>query len=133
MKSTGFSLGGITAGALGSDPWMNAHCNVTNVVVGGAPIARFDFPPDVQVTAFEHNGDPGPGTDGMSNPATPNQVTVHADNPGVNPMPHNAAYYATTAARYQASGDSNAVRFTQSTQNFFSGENAVVYDYPVTR
>jgi len=130
---TGFSLGGITAAALGSDPELGY--NVTNVVVGGSPIARFDFPPDVQVTAFEHNGDPVPGSDGTNNPATPNEVTVRNDNPGTydSAQPHNALNYAESAARYQASGDPNAVRFTESTQNFFSGENAVVRDYAVTR
>ncbi len=88
----------------------------------------------MQVTAFEYNGDLVPLTDGMSNPATSNTVTVHADNPGTDgPMPHDALNYATTAARYQASGNPNAVRFTQSTQNFSSGENAVVRDCTVTR
>ena len=135
LMLTGFSLGGITASALGSDPWVNSHYNVTNVVVGGSSIARFDFPPDVQVTAFEIRGDLVPLTDGMNNPATPNQVTVRTDNPGTGDKfePHNALNYATSAAQYQASGDPNAVRFTESTQNFFSGENTVVRDYAVMR
>jgi hypothetical protein len=131
---TGFSLGGITAGELGSDPWMNSHYNITNVVVCGSSIARFDFPPDVQVTAFEIRGDLVPLTDGMNNPGTPNEVTVRADNPKTNsPKPHDAKNYAAVAAQFQASGDPNAVRFMESTQNFFSGETVVVYDYAVMR
>lgn len=131
----GFSLGGITAGLMGSDPWMNQHYNITNVVTAGASIGNFDIPSDVNVLSFEHRGDLVPATEGADNPATTNQVTVHADPPGMgdHTEPHDAQKYAVTAGKFQNSLDPNADTFTTSAAGFFSGGKATVHDYAATR
>ncbi|TFC29583.1 hypothetical protein E3O25_04990 [Cryobacterium sp. TMT1-3] len=131
----GFSLGGITAGLMSSDPWMNQHYNITNVVTAGASIGNFDIPSDVNVLSFEHTGDLVPAGDGSDNPATTNQATVHADPPGMgdNTEPHNAVKYAVTAGEFQGSGDPNADAFTASARGFFTGGEATVHDYAATR
>ncbi|SEN12109.1 hypothetical protein E3O25_12690 [Cryobacterium sp. TMT1-3] len=131
----GFSLGGITAGLMSQDPWMNQHYNITNVVTAGASIGNFDIPSDVNVLSFEHTGDLVPAGDGSDNPATTNQVTVHADAPmmGDNAEPHNAVKYAVTAGEFQGSGDPNAGTFTTSAQGFFTGGDVTVHDYKATR
>ncbi|MCY7403124.1 MAG: hypothetical protein LH475_00550 [Cryobacterium sp.] len=134
----GFSLGGITAGLMGSDPWMNDHYNITSVVTAGASIGNFDVPSNVNVLSFEHRGDLVPATDGTDNPATTNLMTVHAAAPviGRDPDPgdpHKAVTYAVTADEFQKSEDPNAVAFTTSTQGFFTGGTATVHDYAATR
>ncbi|TFD14349.1 hypothetical protein E3T35_02850 [Cryobacterium sp. TMT1-2-2] len=131
----GFSLGGITAGLMSSDPWMNQHYNITNVVTAGASIGNFDIPSGVNVLSFEHTGDLVPAGDGSDNPATTNQVTVHADPPGMgdHTEPHDAAKYAVTAGEFQGSGNPNADTFTGSAKDFFIGDDVTVHDYAATR
>ncbi|TFD56794.1 hypothetical protein E3T39_15810 [Cryobacterium suzukii] len=131
----GFSLGGITAGLMSSDPWMNQHYNITNVVTAGASIGNFDIPADVNVLSFEHTGDLVPAGDGSDNPATTNQVTVYTDPPGMGDKsePHDALKYAVTAGKFQNSLDPNADTFTASAKGFFSGKEATVHDYAATR
>ena len=128
----GFSLGGITAGLMASDPWINSHYTVTNVVTAGSSIGGFDIPPTVDVLSFEHEGDLVPATDGTPNPATSNQVTVFDTPPGTG-EPHNARKYAATAGDFQNSTDPNAEYFTDSTERFFTGGTATVHDYQATR
>jgi hypothetical protein len=129
---SGFSLGGITAGLMASDPWVNSHYNVTNVVTAGSSIGNFDIPSTVDVLSFEHEGDLVAATDGTPNPATSNQVTVVDEPPGTG-EPHNALKYASTADDFQNSSDPNAEYFTDSSDRFFSGGTATVYDYQATR
>jgi hypothetical protein len=129
---SGFSLGGITAGLMASDPWVNSHYNVTNVVTAGSSIGNFDIPSTVDVLSFEHEGDLVAATDGTPNPATSNQVTVFDEPPGTG-EPHNALKYSQTAGDFQDSTDPNAQYFTDSTEQFFSGGTATVSDYQATR
>jgi hypothetical protein len=129
----GFSLGGITAGLMASDPWMTSNYNVTNVVTAGSSIANFDIPSSVDVLSFEHRTDLVPATEGAANPATSNQVTVKDDAPAGPGSPHDAYKYAETASDFQNSGDPNAENFTESTSEFFSGGTATVSDYQATR
>jgi hypothetical protein len=129
---SGFSLGGITAGLMASDPWVNSNYNVTNVVTAGSSIGNFDIPSTVDVLSFEHEGDLVAATDGTPNPATSNQVTVFDTPPGTG-EPHNALKYAQTAGDFQESADPNAEYFSDSTDQFFNGGTATVSDYQATR
>jgi hypothetical protein len=128
----GFSLGGITAGLMASDPTIQKDYNVTNVVTAGSSIANFDIPSTVDVLSFEHEGDLVPATDGAHNPATSNQVTVF-DAPIGSGSPHDAGKYAVTAGDFQDSADPNAQYFTESSQQFFGDGDVTVSDYQATR
>jgi len=129
---TGFSLGGITAGALAADPWMNNHYTITNLVTAGSGIANFAVPSTVNVLSFEHNNDLVPTMCGVSNPATTNWVTYHSD-PLSAGDPHDARRYGNTGAVFQSSGDPNARVFNRSAEGFFSGGTVTVQDYKAVR
>jgi hypothetical protein len=137
----GFSLGGITAGLLASDP--DLGYNVTHVVTAGSPIARFDIPDDVQVLSMEFNEDPVARLDGQGNPDSANWTTVQGDAPrlgGVNPEQqdpgiagaHNAQRYEIMADQTTSSGDPSIESYLDSTSGFFSGDQQVT-DYSPTR
>ena len=135
----GFSLGGITAGAMAADPTL--HYNITHVVTAGAPIANFDIPSHVQVLSLEHNEDPVARLDGTANPDLSHWTTVHADAPllltddGVAPgiaKSHNAERYAETAAAAAASGNVSVDAWQHSANGFFTG-NGTVIDYGAQR
>lgn len=97
---TGHSQGGIAAMALACDP---RSYNITNVVTAGAPVSRFDPPPNVHVLSIEHSQDPVPRIDTQPNPDRANWTTVTrdlADEPGVQANPvaaHDAKLYTRTA------------------------------------
>ncbi|NUJ87470.1 hypothetical protein HOW07_05555 [Plantibacter sp. MCCC 1A11337] len=137
----GFSLGGITAGSLASDP--DFGYNVTHVVTAGSPIARFDIPDDVQVLSMEFNEDPVARLDGQGNPDSANWTTVQGDAPrlgGVNPeqqdpgiaSAHNAQRYEMMADQTSSSGDPSVDAYLDSASGFFSGDQQVT-DYSPTR
>ncbi|HEY8911831.1 hypothetical protein [Lacisediminihabitans sp.] len=69
---TGFSLGGITAGAMAADPH---GYNIQQVVTAGAPIGGMDIPSTTHVTAFEARQDAVPTLDGTANPSS--WTTIH--------------------------------------------------------
>ncbi|WP_168223408.1 hypothetical protein [Plantibacter sp. M259] len=137
----GFSLGGITAGSLASDP--DFGYNVTHLVTAGSPIARFDIPDDVQVLSMEFNEDPVARLDGQGNPDSANWTTVQGDAPrlgGVNPeqqdpgiaSAHNAQRYEMMADETSSSGDPSVDAYLDSASGFFSGDQQVT-DYSPTR
>ncbi|MGG7464625.1 hypothetical protein [Plantibacter sp. YIM 135347] len=137
----GFSLGGITAGQMASDP--NLGFNVTHVVTAGSPIARFDIPSDVQVMSLEFHEDPVARLDGRGNPDSGNWTTVQSDAPrlgGKNPETvdpgiagaHNAQRYEMLADQATTSGDPSVDAYLDSAKGFFSGDQTVT-DYSPTR
>jgi hypothetical protein len=70
----GFSLGGITAGAIAADPH---GYNIQQVVTAGSPIGAMHIPSTTHVTSLEATQDPVATLDGTLNPSTPNWTTVH--------------------------------------------------------
>jgi hypothetical protein len=141
----GFSLGGITAGLLASDPAL--PYNVTHVVTAGSPIARYDIPEDVQVMSLEYAEDPVARLDGRGNPDQANWTTVHGQDPPrvIDPDTgeletkdpgiagaHNATRYEVLADEGTRAGDPSVDRFIDSADSFFSGGQQVT-DFHGTR
>lgn len=79
LMLVGHSQGGMTAAALAADPSFRAQYRVTHVLTAGAPIARDQIPPQVQVLALENRNDLVPRLDGAPNPDRPNITTVVID------------------------------------------------------
>ena len=146
---TGFSLGGITAAKLASDPSINQKYDVQAVLTGGSPIARFDIPPTTQVLSIEHANDaageypddPVPHLDGGPNPDLPNWTTVTATSPvvpapdktgGVDSSPHDADTYGSTAGDPRVTNDPSVQRYLQTVDPFFNGQQTA-QDYQVQR
>ncbi|QYF72687.1 hypothetical protein [Cryobacterium sp. PAMC25264] len=132
----GFSLGGITAGQMAADPTLNY--NITNVVTGGAPIANFDIPSDVQVLSLEFDEDPVPKLDSNGNPESANWTTVEASAPSLStdkgaPVgiggetgAHNPNRYAITAGEVDASSDPSITAWGDSAAGYFpAGDDPV--------
>ncbi|WP_168626567.1 hypothetical protein [Cryobacterium sp. BB307] len=92
----GWSQGGILAGAMASDP--DSPFNIRAIAVAGAPIDHMPIPPTVSVLAIQHDGDHVPRLDGTPPRQGPNWVTI-TEPSGRSGYPHNADYYAQTAAR----------------------------------
>jgi hypothetical protein len=67
VMMTGFSLGGITAGAIAADPH---GYNVQQLVTAGAPIGGMNIPSSIHVTALEATQDFVPTLDGKENPSS---------------------------------------------------------------
>ncbi|MFJ6172498.1 hypothetical protein [Curtobacterium sp. NPDC092190] len=105
---TGFSLGGITAGAIaqGND----GEFNIQRVATAGAPIARMDIPNSVKVTALESPQDAVPKLDGADNPTSwgagigsQETATLDAEGSSTTMHPgnvHDAARYSQMAREY---------------------------------
>ncbi|GGL77537.1 hypothetical protein HUN58_17405 [Curtobacterium sp. Csp1] len=74
----GFSLGGITAGAIAADP---DGFNVQQVVTAGSPVGAMRIPDTTHVTSFESTSDPVAALDGTLNPARPSWQTIRGDAP----------------------------------------------------
>ena len=135
---TGFSLGGITAGHLASDPSFTSTYNVQAVLTGGSPIARFDIGSTTQVLSLEHTDDIVPHLDGMSNPDQPNWTTYTDATPVIkdahgNDVPaHNYVTYAQTAAEAQASGDPSVDYYTNTVRPYLDGTQTI-QDYQAER
>lgn len=124
---SGWSQGGILAGAMASDP--NSPFNIRAVVVAGAPIDHMDIPDSVSVIAIQHEGDHVPLLDGVPAHQGDNWVTVEAVSGGAE-YPHNAGYYADTAADLDDYENtySNLDGIQESQEMFFSG-NEIAYQY----
>lgn len=131
---TGHSQGGIACAAMASDPAFREEFNVTSIVTGGSPIARFDIPDDVSVLAIEHDQDPVPMLEGRENPDSANWVTVGRDvTEDVRSSPetggaltpveaHNTVHYATTGGQIDTSDDPSVVAWREKNQAFFAGD-----------
>ncbi|AQX79474.1 hypothetical protein BWO91_05325 [Plantibacter flavus] len=136
----GFSLGGITAGLIASDP--SVPFNITHVVTAGSPIARYDIPDDVEVLSLEFEEDPVARLDGRENPDSANWTSVQGDAPRlVDPesgelephepgiaSSHSSRRYEQFADEVSRAGDPSVDAFLDSAGGFFSGEQTVV-DY----
>jgi hypothetical protein len=128
---TGHSQGGISAASLAADPATRSEFKITNVYTGGAPIARFPIPDDVQVLSIEHNQDLVPRLDGQPNPDRPGWVTVHRDATGLvgkhnhvvsSPIDtHDSYLYEKTAGLVDQSSDPGIIQQRKAFQPFFSG------------
>lgn len=107
----GFSQGGIMAGHLAS---YNSQYNWQAVVVSGAPIDGMPIPNHVSVVSVQHNGDPVPRLDTITNgvigsPDRSNWLTIRVDSPdssGVGEI-HNAKNYSATLQNSQDEVRSN--------------------------
>lgn len=140
----GFSLGGITAGLIASDP--SVPFNITHVATAGSPVARYDIPDDVQVLSLEFDEDPVARLDGRENPDRANWTTVQGDAPRlIDPatqeleedgpgiaFSHNSHRYEEFADHVASAGDPSVDAFVDSADPFFSGDQTVV-DYRGTR
>jgi len=134
----GFSLGGITAGAMAADPAL--HYNITHVVTAGAPISHFAIPNTVKVLSLEFNEDPVARLDGSANPDRSNWTTVNENAPtlsGEASAPgilnaHDAGRYAEFAKSAFASGNVSVDSWQASADGFFSGSNTHI-DYGAQR
>ena len=139
----GHSQGGITAASLAADPATRDEFHITNVYTGGAPIAGFKIPDDVNVLSIEHEQDAVPRLDGQDNPAGPNWVTVRRDPTGVvnhqgnavddTMETHDSSVYAGTADLVDKSTDPTVVRQRQSFEPFFTGTGNPPGVYQLTR
>ncbi|GAB3790665.1 hypothetical protein [Nocardioides ungokensis] len=121
----GHSQGGMEAAAIlgnGSD------FDVTNVVTAGSPTAQVDgFPPGTHVLSLENHGDVVPLLDGEENPDSPQQVTVHFDDPGTGiGDSHSLTHYTHGAAAVDASDDPSLVEQLHSLRHhgFLAGPGA---------
>ncbi|KQS17153.1 hypothetical protein [Frigoribacterium sp. Leaf186] len=120
----GFSLGGITAGAMAAG---DSGYNIQQVVTAGSPIANFDIPSTTRVTSLESGQDPIAILDGASNPTTANRTLVsgdapslHTDDGSVNPSnAHDALRYASMASASPANADPDISRFLGGTSEDF--------------
>lgn len=124
----GFSLGGITAGAMAAG---DSGYNIQEVVTAGSPIANFDIPDSVGVTSLESRQDPVAILDGRSNPTGPQRQIIGGDAPsllsdGAPVTPgnaHDALRYASMAGSSAQNDDPDLVKFLGGTSD----------DYFVTR
>jgi hypothetical protein len=138
VMMVGFSLGGITAAQLVSDP--DFPFTVTHILTAGAPIAGFAIPETVSVLSLELTQDAVPKLDGRSNPSRATWSTLEGDAPrleGETAAPgiagaHNTLRYAAFARQLVANGDATVGAFTASAAPFLTGMGTSA-DYAVVR
>jgi pimeloyl-ACP methyl ester carboxylesterase len=129
----GFSLGGLTAGAIAAG---DAGYNITQVVTAGAPIGRIDIPPGVGVTSLESREDIVPTLDGAPNCSS--WTTIREETPRLsNEAPgtvfsprnsHDANRYATMALNHpNVNADPRIMVFMPA------GGKSVITDYYAIR
>ncbi|MHC6591860.1 hypothetical protein [Arthrobacter sp. C152] len=80
VVAVGYSQGGIHAMNLAADQRVQDDYGMKYVLTAGSPISRITPPPGVNTLHLEHRTDWVPGSDGMPNPDTRNQVTVTMTN-----------------------------------------------------
>jgi hypothetical protein len=132
----GHSQGGMSAAALAADPEFRQRFNVTQVVTAGAPIARFDVPPTVQVLAVENSHDLVPQLDGADNPDRPNVTTMtFSQNLGSVGLNHSLGdTYEVAAGSLPDSGDPSYGAWRATAQGFLDPDNrATTSTYAITR
>lgn len=138
VMMVGFSLGGITAAQLVSDPTF--PFDVTHILTAGAPIASFAIPASVSVLSLELTQDAVPKLDGRANPSRPTWTTLEGDAPrldGETAAPgiagaHNTLRYAAFARHLVATDDSTVAAFAASAAPFLTGLGTSA-DYAVVR
>ncbi|OIH97346.1 hypothetical protein [Curtobacterium sp. MCBA15_001] len=132
VMMTGFSLGGITAGAIAADPH---GYNIQQVVTAGSPIGAMDIPSTTRVTSLESVQDPIAGLDGVDNPSS--WSTVRGDAPtklGESVSPTLASAHDANRYSVMASGNP-AVNDDGSIVQFLGGsaKTTTVTDYQIRR
>ncbi|MFZ6990769.1 hypothetical protein ACO0E1_02655 [Curtobacterium sp. RRHDQ66] len=130
---TGFSLGGITAGAIAADP---QGLNVQQVVTAGSPIGRMDIPTSTSVTSFESREDPIARLDGSENPHRPGWNTIGGAAPSIHGEPPQAEHSfvdAHSATRYSVMAQEHPDVDRKSTASQFLDGDQTVTDYRVER
>ena len=80
VVAVGYSQGGIHAMNLAADGEFLKEYDMKYVLTAGSPISRITLPPDVNTLHLEHRTDWVPGSDGLPNRDTRNQVTVTMTN-----------------------------------------------------
>lgn len=133
----GFSLGGITAGAIAADP---GSLNVQQVVTAGSPIGAMDIPTSTKVLTFESSLDPVAPLDGVPNPASWTAVTgdppaLHSDEGAVSVgSAHAAARYGMMAEdAHRVAGPGSAYRQSEMDVSRFLSGTKTVTDYQARR
>jgi hypothetical protein len=140
----GHSQGGIAAASMAADPATRADFDITNVYTGGAPIAHFNIPDNVNVLAIEHTQDAVPRLDGKPNPDRPTWITVQRDPTGLlnqhqqpitsTAATHDSYAYTDTAHLVDASSDPTIVKARNAFQPFFANaSHATLSTYTLTR
>lgn len=80
VVAVGYSQGGIHAMNLAADEDFLREYQVKYVLTAGSPVSRITPPPEVSTLHLEHRTDWVPGSDGLPNRDTRNQVTVTVTN-----------------------------------------------------
>jgi hypothetical protein len=120
VVAVGYSQGGIHAMNLAADESFRKEYDMKYVLTAGSPISRITPPPEVSTLHLEHRTDWVPGSDGLANPDTRNQVTVTMTNDlyvrggedaGLGPG-HNLDGYEAAARLVGASSDPSLVNST---------------------
>jgi dienelactone hydrolase len=125
---TGFSLGGITAGAIAAEPH---GYNIQQVVTAGAPIGGMNIPSATHVTAFEARQDAVPTLDGAANPSSWTTIHQNAYRLANEDMPFpSSPANAHLADRYGVMAKANpAVNNDPAIGKFFRGTLTVTDQY----
>ncbi|WP_448005884.1 hypothetical protein [Agromyces bauzanensis] len=113
----GWSLGGITAGNLASDPEFSSTYRVTAIAVAGASVDDLDIPLQTKVLDVSHSTDPVPRTENpfaSDHSGDPNRYRIDVAPPGgADQLGHVSTKYQQTMETLVDEGGSEAgVRFT---------------------
>ncbi len=131
----GHSQGGMTAAALAADQSFRSSFHHLAVVTAGAPIARFDIPPSVQVLALENRHDLVPNLDGLGNPDRPNVTTLTFDaSKGSVSANHDLGLTYAVAAGTLPTGDPSYAAWLDTAKGFFDpASTGSTQTYQITR
>lgn len=109
---SGWSLGGITAGNLASDPGFTSTYKVDAIAVAGSSVDDLDIPQSTRVLDVSHTIDPVARTENPyagDHSGDPNRYKIDVPSPGgTDQVGHNATYYQTTVSEQVDKGGSPA-------------------------
>jgi ABC-type multidrug transport system fused ATPase/permease subunit len=107
---SGWSLGGITAGNLASDPTFSSTYKVDAIAVAGSSVDDLAIPPHTRVLDVSHTTDPVPRTENPVAPShadDPNRYKIDVPSPGgMDQLGHKADYYQQTVSEQVDKGGS---------------------------
>ncbi|MBD3943943.1 hypothetical protein IF188_19810 [Microbacterium sp. NEAU-LLC] len=110
----GWSLGGITAGNLASDPGFSSTYKVDAIAVAGSSVDDLDIPAHTRVLDVSHTIDPVARTENPyaeDHSDDPNRYKINVPSPGgLDSVGHNSGYYQTTVKEQVDQGASAAGR-----------------------
>jgi len=135
---SGWSLGGITAGNLASDPAFNSRYNVDAIAVAGSSVDDLDIPQSTRVLDVSHTTDPVPRTENpfaADHAGDSNRYKIDVPSPGgLDQLGHKADYYQTTVKQQVDQGrNPNGTAFLADDPN--ADDGVQIGDYfgtPVT-